>query len=67
MAVQCGDGNGSSFVTHDPCDPSYSLPITYMTHDPRPMVITYTHGPRRGRGMVVLDNPLSLESKKNVD
>jgi len=23
-----------------------------------------THGTRRGRGMVVLDNPLGLESKK---
>ena len=28
------DGNGSSFVTHDPCDPSHSWPMTHMTHDP---------------------------------
>ena len=31
--------------------------------DPWPMVITPSHGTRRGRGMVVLDNPLCLESK----
>ena len=36
-----------------------------MTHDPRPMVITPTHGTRKGRGIVVLDNPLDLESKKS--
>jgi len=28
------DGNGSSFVTHDPCDPSHSWP---MTHEPWPL------------------------------
>jgi len=35
-----------------------------------PMAITSfnpTHGTRRGRGMVVLENPLGLESKKIVD
>ena len=39
--------------------------MTHVTHDP--MAITSfrpTHGTRRGRGMVVLDNPLGLESKK---
>jgi len=44
------DGNGSSFMTHDP------WPITSL-HP--------THGTRRGRGMVVLDNPLGLENKKS--
>jgi len=39
--------------------------MTHMTHDPRPMVITPTRGTRRGRGIVVLDNPLDLESKKS--
>jgi len=61
------DGNGSSFVTHDPYDTSHCWPMTHMTHDPWPMAITSfhpTHGTRRGRGMVVLDNPLGLESKK---
>jgi len=41
------DGNGSFFVTHDPCDS-----ITQLTHDPRPL-----------HGTVVLDNPLGLDSK----
>ena len=31
QALPTRDGNGSSFVTHDPCDPSHSWP---MTHDP---------------------------------
>jgi len=35
------DGNGSSFVTHDPCDPSRSWPMTHMTHDPRPVAIIH--------------------------
>jgi len=41
--------------------------MTHMTHDPRPMAITLfhpAHGTRRGRGMVVLDNPFGLERKK---
>jgi len=45
------DGNGSSFVTHDPCDPSHSWPMTHMTHDSWPVAITSfhpTHGTRRG-------------------
>jgi len=29
------------------------------------MVITPTNGTRRGRGIVVLDNPFDLESKKS--
>ena len=57
------DGNGLPFVTHDPYDPSHSWPMTHMTDDR----YNPTHGSRRGRGMVVLDNPLSLESKKIVD
>jgi len=31
------DGNGSSFVTHDACDPSYGWPMTHMTHDSWPL------------------------------
>jgi len=33
------DGNGSPFVTHDPCDPSHSWPVTHMIHE------TMTHDP----------------------
>jgi len=51
-----------------------SWPMTHVTHHTVdlwptwPMAITSfnpTHGTRRGRGMVVLDNPLGLESKKS--
>ena len=55
-------------MTHDPCDPSHSGPVTHMTHDPRPMSIASfyrTHGTKRGRGMVVLDNLLDLENQKS--
>jgi len=54
--------NGLSFVTHNPRD---------VTHDPWPLTIASfqwfhpTHGTERGRGIVVLDNPLGLGSKKN--
>jgi len=46
-------------------------PITQLTHDshdPWPTThgyYTYAWGYRRGRGIVVLDNPLDLESKKS--
>jgi len=37
-----------------------------MTHDPWLIITLHPkHETRRGRGMVVLDNPLGLESKKS--
>jgi len=51
-----------------------SWPMTHVTHhtvDPWPtwpMAVTLfrpAHGTRRGRGMVVLDNPVGFESKQN--
>jgi len=39
--------------------------MTHMTHDPWPMTSFHpTHETRREHGVVVLDNPLGLESKK---
>ena len=36
-----------------------------MTHDPWSLITSFhaTHGSRRGRGMVVLDNPLGFENE----
>jgi len=55
-------------------DPWPMWPITQLTHeghdphDPWPTTSFHpTHGTRRQHGMVVLDNPLDLDSKKNVD
>ena len=36
------NGNGSSFVTYDPRDPSHTWPMTHMTHVPWPMAIRPT-------------------------
>jgi len=32
LVISGRDGNGSSFVSHDPYDPSHSWPMTHMTH-----------------------------------
>jgi len=37
------NGNGSSFVAHDPCDPTHSWPMPHMTHDPWPMAKLHGH------------------------
>ena len=55
------DGNGSSFMTHDPCDPSHSWP---MTHDPWPWHHFILRMGLEGRGMVVLDNSLRFGRKR---
>jgi len=67
--IHSRDGNGSSFVTHDPCDPSHSWPMTHTTHDPEPTAIASFHSMNGTRGVArwYWTTLYSVSRAKNVD